>query len=72
MYTCTYCPYCRQAKELLRSKGVVWDEVDLDEHPERLNEMIERGGRHTVPQIWIGDTHVGGWTISLHSSTLGG
>jgi thioredoxin reductase (NADPH) len=60
MYTRTYCPYCRQAKELLRSKEVVWDEVDLDEHPERLIEMVERGGRHTVPQIWIGDTHVGG------------
>ncbi len=60
MYTRTYCPYCRQAKELLRSKEVVWDEVDLDEHPERLNEMIERGGRHTVPQIWIGDTYAGG------------
>jgi thioredoxin reductase (NADPH) len=60
MYTRAYCPYCRQAKELLRSKGVVWDEVDLDEHPERIIEMIERGGRHTVPQIWIGDTHVGG------------
>ncbi len=60
MYTTTTCPYCSQAKGLLRSKGVVWEEINLDDSPERRDEMIERSGRRTVPQIWIGDTHVGG------------
>ncbi len=60
MYTTTSCPFCTQAKGLLRSKGIVWDEINLDESPERRDEMIERSGRRTVPQIWIGDTHVGG------------
>ncbi len=60
MYTTTTCAYCAQAKGLLRSKGVAWEEVNLDDSPERRDEMIERSGRRTVPQIWIGDTHVGG------------
>ena len=60
MYTTTTCPYCSQAKGLLRSKGVVWEEINLDDDPERRDEMIERSGRRTVPQIWIGETHVGG------------
>ncbi|MEE8558672.1 MAG: thioredoxin-disulfide reductase [Myxococcota bacterium] len=61
MYTKSWCPYCDRAKELLRSKGVEWDEIDVESSPERLEEMLERGGgRRTVPQIFVGDIHVGG------------
>ncbi len=61
MYATAVCPYCIRAEQLLRSKGVQEIEkirVDLD--PVRRNEMVSRTGRRTVPQIYIGDTHVGG------------
>ncbi|MEM7410097.1 MAG: glutaredoxin 3 [Myxococcota bacterium] len=61
VYATSWCPYCNRAKALLESKGVTWDEVDLDEEPGRRQEMIERtGGRTSVPQIWIDGDHVGG------------
>ncbi len=61
VYSKDYCPYCHKAKALLESKGVSYDEILVDEEPERLPEMIEKsGGRRTVPQIFIGETHVGG------------
>ena len=61
VYSTSWCPYCKRAKALLEAKGVSWDEVDLDEQPDRRSEMIERtGGRTSVPQIWIGGEHVGG------------
>ena len=60
VYTMTYCPYCQAAKKLLKKKGVVVEEVNLDEHPERWDECEKRSGRQTVPQIFIGDRHVGG------------
>lgn len=62
MYTMGHCPYCKRAKELLRSKGITeWEEYDLEVVPEKRAEMIEKsGGRNTVPQIFIGETHVGG------------
>ena len=61
MYTSPICGFCHAAKRLLNSKGVEFTEVDVWEHPERKAEMIQRanGGR-TVPQIFIGDQHVGG------------
>jgi len=61
LYTKDYCPYCKHAKALLKRKGVTFTEYDVLTNPARLAEMIERsnGGR-TVPQIFIGDTHVGG------------
>jgi len=61
LYTKDYCPYCKQAKALLRRKGVSFTEYDVLQNPEKLPEMIERsnGGR-TVPQIFIGKTHIGG------------
>lgn len=61
IYTSPLCGFCHAAKRLLTSKGVSFAEVDIWEQPERKAEMIERanGGR-TVPQIFIGDTHVGG------------
>ena len=61
MYTKSWCPYCDRAKSLLRDKGQSWTEIDIEEQPERRDEMIQRSGRSTVPQIWIGDRHVGGF-----------
>jgi glutaredoxin 3 len=62
MYTTAVCPYCMRAEQLLHRKGVAAIEkirVDLD--PARREEMITRTGRRSVPQIYIGDTHVGGY-----------
>ena len=62
MYSTGYCPYCMRAEMLLKQRGVEQiDKVRIDVEPERRNEMIERTGRRTVPQIYIGDTHVGGF-----------
>lgn len=60
MYSKSWCPYCERAKALLRHKGVSFEEVDIETHPERRDEMIQRSGRRTVPQIFIGERHVGG------------
>ncbi len=61
MYTTAVCPYCVQAKRILKSKGVdAIEEIRVDAHPEERMKMMEITGRRTVPQIFIGDTHVGG------------
>jgi glutaredoxin 3 len=61
IYTILYCPYCADAKELLSSKGVSFHEIDVTGNREIRKQMIERAnGRSTYPQIFIGDTHVGG------------
>lgn len=61
MYTTAVCPYCVQAKRILQSKGVQHiEEVRVDANPEERMKMVERTGRRTVPQIFIGSTHVGG------------
>lgn len=60
MYTQTYCPFCDRAKQLLESKGIAWEEVNLDAEPARRAELVERSGRTSVPQIWIADAHIGG------------
>jgi glutaredoxin 3 len=61
MYTTQTCPFCVRAKELLRQRGVAHiDEVRVDHHPAERDVMVQLTGRHTVPQIFIGDTHVGG------------
>ncbi len=62
LYTKGHCPYCARAKALLRRKGVVdWEEFDLEIVPEKRAEMVAKSsGRWTVPQIFIGDAHVGG------------
>jgi glutaredoxin 3 len=61
MYTTAVCPYCVQAKRILRAKGVEHiDEVRVDSQPEERMKMMEMTGRRTVPQIFIGQTHVGG------------
>ena len=62
LYTTPYCGYCRAAKHLLGKKGVTFTEIDVSDDMERRREMIERAfGRRTVPQIFINDTHVGGY-----------
>lgn len=61
MYSTAVCPYCVRAEQLLRARGV--DEIEkvrVDLDPERRTEMMERTARRTVPQIFVGDTHVGG------------
>jgi glutaredoxin 3 len=61
IYTRDYCYYCHAAKELLKRKGVSFTEIDITGRAERRNEMIQRAnGRTTVPQIFIGEMHVGG------------
>jgi glutaredoxin 3 len=61
MYTTAVCPYCVRAKQLLKSKGVAQiEEVRIDTDPAALKTMMELTGRRTVPQIYIGATHVGG------------
>jgi glutaredoxin 3 len=61
IYTTAICPYCRSAKELLNRKGVAYTEIDVGRQPELRAAMITRAnGRMTVPQIFIGTTHVGG------------
>jgi len=67
IYTTRYCPYCHAAKALLKGKGVEYTEIDLGYDGERRDEMIERAnGRMTVPQIFIGSAHVGGYD-ELHA-----
>jgi len=62
MYSTGVCPYCQMAERLLRSKGVaVIEKVRVDLEPERRAEMMAKTGRRTVPQIYIGETHVGGY-----------
>ena len=61
MYTTAVCPYCIRAKQLLNAKGVAQiEEIRIDTDPEARAHMMEITGRRTVPQIFIGDTHVGG------------
>jgi glutaredoxin 3 len=60
MYTTNWCPYCERARKLLRSKGAAIDEIDVESAAEKRAEMISRSGRRSVPQIFIGDQHVGG------------
>jgi len=61
IYTASLCPYCHMAKELLRNKGVDFNEIDVTGKSDLRSAMREKaGGRNTVPQIWVGETHVGG------------
>jgi glutaredoxin 3 len=60
LYTTHYCPYCIRARDLLNEKGVAYKDIAVDHDPQLRREMMERSGRSTVPQIWIGEQHIGG------------
>jgi len=60
IYVSDWCPYCRRAKDLLAQKNVVFNEINVEEQPRLREEMVARSNRRTVPQIFIGDRHVGG------------
>ena len=60
MYATAWCPYCARARELLESKHADLEIIDVDRDPELRQQMMARSGRHTVPQIFVGDVHVGG------------
>ncbi|MGY3175151.1 glutaredoxin 3 [Pseudomonas sp. TE12234] len=61
LYTTDTCPYCRSAKSLLASKGINMQEINIQTQPGKLEEMLSRSGRRSVPQIFISDTHIGGF-----------
>lgn len=61
IYTSAFCGYCSAAKRLLERKGVSYEEIRIDQLAGKREEMVQRSGRRTVPQIFIGDTHVGGF-----------
>ena len=59
IYTTAWCPFCIRAKALLDRKGVAYEEIPVDGNPSLRAEMASKAGRTSVPQIWIGDKHVG-------------
>lgn len=61
MYSIRICPYCWRARKLLKRKGVAFEEIAVNRDPAQRAIMVERSGRHTVPQIFIGDQHIGGY-----------
>lgn len=61
IYTANLCPYCTMAKRLLEKKGAAYSEINVDSKPGLRQEMMEKTQRRTVPQIFIGDFHVGGF-----------
>jgi glutaredoxin 3 len=60
IYTRPFCGYCARAVSLLNRKGVAFTEIEAGFDPEKRREMIARSGRHTFPQIFVGETHLGG------------
>jgi glutaredoxin 3 len=72
MYSKSWCPYCDRARALLKDKGVTFQEIDIEAQPEQRADMIRRsGGQYTVPQIFIGERHVGG-SDELHALDAAG
>jgi glutaredoxin 3 len=61
VYAKPFCPYCTAARSLLREKGVEFREIDITENESERDRMVQRTGRRTVPQIFIGERHVGGY-----------
>ena len=73
MYTTAVCPYCVRAKQLLKARGVEHiDEIRVDQNPSELQQMMVLTSRRTVPQIFIGDTHVGGCDDLMALDSRGG
>jgi glutaredoxin 3 len=72
MYTTHVCPYCVAAKNLLKSKGLAWNEIFVDTDPARREQMLERSqGRRSVPQIFVNGHHVGGYDDLVASDRSG-
>ena len=61
VFSTQFCGYCVRAKQLLQQRGIPFVEIGVDRDPEQRRLMVEKSGRQTVPQIWIGDSHVGGF-----------
>ncbi len=73
MYTTAVCPFCVRAKQILKAKGVLQlEEIRVDSDPEQRMKMMEITGRRTVPQIFIGETHVGGCDDLMALDARGG
>ena len=72
IYLTSWCPYCARARQVLASKGAQIEEIDVEARPEARTEMVTRSGRRTVPQIFIGTTHVGGCDDLLALDAAGG
>lgn len=62
LYGTRFCPFCIQARRLLNNKGIEFEDIPLDSDPQLRSAVMDRSSRHTVPQIWIGDDHLGGFT----------
>ncbi|MGB1807486.1 MAG: glutaredoxin 3 [Porticoccaceae bacterium] len=62
LYGTRFCPFCIQARRLLNNKGIEFEDIPLDSDPQLRSAIMDRSSRHTVPQIWIGDDHLGGFT----------
>jgi glutaredoxin 3 len=72
IYLSSWCPYCHQARELLQSKQVEVQEINVDSEPALRAEMMRRSGRRTVPQIFIGERHIGGCDDLVALDAAGG
>ena len=72
MYLSSWCPYCHRARALLQSKQVAVQEIDVDSEPGLRDEMTRRSGRRTVPQIFIGERHIGGCDDLVALDAAGG
>jgi len=62
IYTKKHCSYCIEAKTLLRSRGLPFQEISLEDHPEMIADVMARSGQRTVPQIFVGSQSIGGYT----------
>lgn len=71
IYTTRYCPYCIMAKRLLQARSLQFEEIAVDDDPTTRQAMTQRAGRRTVPQIFIGETHIGGCD-DLHAMDASG
>jgi glutaredoxin 3 len=72
IYATSWCPYCARARAVLAYKGLPVQEIDIDADPAQRAEMIRRSGRRTVPQIFIGERHIGGCDDLLALEAAGG
>ncbi len=71
IYTTRFCPFCIRAKHLLKNKGLEYKEIPVDNNNKLRREMTKKAGRTSVPQIWIGDRHVGGCDDLYYADSTG-